>query len=159
MTDDEVSNDRREYDRNPNLVCNGASFRAVIVTCRKALTRCSSPMLAAFAISTTVSSAQAHRSEPLEIYATAGQVTHEVGYADLDLASRAGDHTLERRVSSAVNSVCNEAAGADEFSHLLCSSEAWGLAWPQVVRAEARARESAQTGTSLITATAVTVRN
>ena len=108
-----------------------------------------SSVLAALAIGMMAAPAQGHRKPTLEI---------EVTYADLDLATKAADCTLARRVDAAVNSVCNEAASSDESTRLLCASQAWDLARPQLVRAERRAREIARTGASATAATAVTVK-
>jgi UrcA family protein len=86
-------------------------------------------------------------------------VTREVTYGDLTLTSAADRQKLVRRVAAAVNQVCNQAVGFnDESTHLWCTSDAWGRAWPQVARAERRASEIEKTGASSIAATAVTIK-
>jgi UrcA family protein len=112
---------------------------------------------------------------PTEVYAkqnpvvVTGMPSHDVvqrrvGYADLNLASSAGEKTLLKRVGGAVRNVCDRAigpgpgpgsilAGAD----LNCRTEAWEGANPQIARAILRAQQIAQTGHSNIAAAAITI--
>lgn len=84
--------------------------------------------------------------------------TRKVSYADLNLATLSGETTLNRRVGSAVRSVCDESVGASDFyAEMACHSFAWGGARPQIARAVMRARQIAQTGTSSILPVAITL--
>ena len=70
-----------------------------------------------------------------------------VSYWDLNLASRAGEQTLHRRVGNAVENVCLYDEGrwyglsAPDYNH--CASRAWNRARPQVIGAVYRARQLA----------------
>ena len=90
-------------------------------------------------------------------------VSRHISYADLNLASAAGERALDGRVGTAVSSLCSEATGGDNGSltgKLLthrCSNFAWDQARPQISLAVQRAHEFASTGTSSIAAVAITV--
>jgi UrcA family protein len=68
-----------------------------------------------------------------------------VSYWDLNLASRAGEQTLHRRVGNAVENVCLYDHGrwyglsAPEYNY--CASRAWSRARPQIIGAVSRARQ------------------
>jgi UrcA family protein len=84
--------------------------------------------------------------------------TRKVSYADLNLATLAGESTLNRRVGGAVRSVCAESvAGSDFYAELSCHRFAWGGARPQITRAVMRARQIASTGTSSIMPVTITL--
>lgn len=85
--------------------------------------------------------------------------TRRISYADLNLASLAGEATLNRRVRGAVSSVCNEAVGPSPilFSEQACRKFAWSGARPQIASAVQRARDIASTGFSPIATTAITI--
>jgi len=85
--------------------------------------------------------------------------TRRVGYADLNLASKAGEKTLHRRVGKAVKSVCDEAVGpsASYDIDLSCRSFAWSGARPQMALAVKRAQEISLTGVSLISVGAIQI--
>jgi UrcA family protein len=100
---------------------------------------------------------------PVYVIAPADVVTQHISYADLNLASAAGEQTLTNRVRSAVGNLCDEAVGGNNggieygFNVHRCSTSAWGQARPQMALAVQRAREIASTGTSSITASALTI--
>lgn len=81
--------------------------------------------------------------------------TARVFYGDLNLASLAGEQTLNRRVQGAVRRVCG--AHIDPMPYMDCRSFAWRGARPQVERALARARDIAATGTSDIAPVAILI--
>lgn len=90
-------------------------------------------------------------------------VTRHIPYADLNLASVAGEGTLKRRVGSAVDYLCSEATGGYDgslrvkFATMSCDNSAWLQARPQISRAVRRAHESASTGASTIAGAAITI--
>jgi UrcA family protein len=90
-------------------------------------------------------------------------VVRRVSFADLNLASPAGERSLNSRVSYAVNDLCYDVTGGDDGTLRMkqvlkkCSGSAWDQARPQMAQAIQRAREIAQTGTSSITAAALTI--
>lgn len=105
--------------------------------------------------------AKSRNEKPVTIY---GQrldpdaPTRKVSYRDLNLATLAGENTLNRRVGGAVRSVCAESvASSDFYAELSCHSFAWGGARPQISRAVMRARQIAATGTSSILPVSITL--
>ena len=97
---------------------------------------------------------------PLVVTATQTDMpTSRVGYADLNLASRAGEKALHRRVGKAVKSVCDEAVGpsASYDIDLSCRSFAWSGARPQMALAVKRAQEISLSGVSLIGVVAIQI--
>lgn len=90
-------------------------------------------------------------------------VTRHIGYADLNLASAAGERTLNRRVGGAVNSLCLEVIGGYDGSmqsmsaESYCASSTWNQARPQIARAVQRAHEIASTGSSTLAVAAITL--
>ena len=88
-----------------------------------------------------------------------GVPTRRVGYADLNLASLAGQRTLHRRVNFAVHGVCEESVGprTDLLADRACKATAWNGAEPQIGRAIRRARDIAMRGRSTIAAAAIMV--
>jgi len=100
---------------------------------------------------------------PIVVAAPADVVARHVSYTDLNLASPAGERTLNRRVGAAVSSLCTEVVAAVDgsltvkYAALRCKSSAWGQARPQISRAVQRARDFASTGTSNIAAVAIMV--
>ena len=105
------------------------------------------------------------RSGPILVTASPPEevVVRHVSYADLNLAVEAGQRTLNRRVGTAVSSLCSEAAGGNDgstafrYSMIRCSNGAWNDARPQIARAVQRSLELASTGRSAIAATALTI--
>lgn len=87
------------------------------------------------------------------------QNTRLVSYADLNLASAAGERTLMRRVGGAVRYVCRHAdpMNIGSTADRTCRSFAWRGARPQIARAVKRAHDLAKTGTSTIPAVALAV--
>src|SRR5215218_7262630 len=51
------------------------------------------------------------KSRPVVVVANPDIVTRHIGYADLNLASSAGEVTLNRRVGGAISGLCQEATG------------------------------------------------
>ena len=90
-------------------------------------------------------------------------VTRHISYADLNLASFEGQQSLNRRVGSGINDLCDEVVGGDDGTLTIkrvmrrCGMSAWDQARPQMALAIQRAREIAETGTSSITAAALTI--
>ena len=103
------------------------------------------------------------RGAPVVVTAPHEMVTRHVSYADLNLASVAGERALDRRVGTAVTDLCSEATGGNDggtqykFAMINCSSEAWNSAQPQIDRAVQRARDIAATGSSSIAAAALVI--
>ena|SRR5689334_11229597 len=87
-------------------------------------------------------------------------IERRIDYADLNLAAVPGQRSLNRRISYAVNSLCNEAVSNStntSFAYRDCESEAWRGAREQVSLAVQRAREIAATGSSTIGVAAITI--
>lgn len=119
-------------------------------------------LLSGVAASLLAATAAAGQDKPVVVYGEPHEDirTERVSYADLDLSQRAGQGTLNRRVSGAVKRVClHDGYGArQDFGYERCADDAWGGARPQIKRAIARAKEIALTGKSSIAATAITIR-
>jgi UrcA family protein len=115
------------------------------------------------AIAVTATTPAFSRSAPVFVIAPADLVTRHVSYADLNLASIAGERALDRRVGTAVTDLCLDATGGNDgspkfkMSMIRCSGEAWSGARPQMTRAVQRARDIAATGSSSIAATALVI--
>ena len=91
-------------------------------------------------------SAPGVHAEPLTVTSRPGpSATRTVSYADLNLASTAGQQTLNRRIAGAVRSVCsNPMAGqlSERSADRRCAAEARKKAEPQAaaaIRAHTRA--------------------
>jgi UrcA family protein len=90
-------------------------------------------------------------------------VRRHISYGDLNLASLAGERTLNRRVGGAVNGLCLEATGDADGSFATrtelrkCTHSAWEQAHPQISQAVQRAHEIASTGTSTLPVMAITI--
>ena len=103
------------------------------------------------------------RSGPVYVVGREDVVSRHISYADLNLASLPGERTLNRRVGTAVSSLCSEVSGGNDgstsfkYSMARCSGHAWSDARPQIAAAVERAREIASTGSSSISATALTI--
>ena len=100
------------------------------------------------------------KEKPVVVVAPVDQApTRRISYADLDLASLAGETTLNRRVRGAVSSVCNEAVGPSPvlYAEQACRKFAWSGARPQIADAVQRARDIASRGFSPIAATSITI--
>jgi UrcA family protein len=104
-------------------------------------------------------------AQPPSVFVTAPAdvVTRHINYADLNLASAAGERSLDHRVGGAVADLCLDATGGNDgslnfkYSMKRCSGFAWNEARPQMDRAIQRAREIASTGSSSIAAVALTI--
>ncbi|HVM39112.1 MAG TPA: UrcA family protein [Sphingomicrobium sp.] len=82
--------------------------------------------------------------------------SERVFFGDLNLASVAGENTLNSRVRGAVRRVCQAHSG-DALPHMACRSFAWRGAKPQIERALTRARDIAARGTSAIPPVAILI--
>lgn len=107
-------------------------------------------------------SPQASARQPIVVTAPESDlVVRRVSYADLNLASASGEKRLNRRVGSAITSLCIEAVGPDThnlgstIANMKCARGAWAGARPQIARAVERAQQIAATGSSTIAATAI----
>lgn len=130
----------------------------------KALIMCAAVGVTATGLLVLAPPALGKTAEPVYVIGSGEVVTRHISYADLNLASFAGETTLNRRVGSAVNDLCLDATGGNDgstsfkYSMRRCSGGAWDQARPQITRAVQRAREIASTGSSSIVATALTIR-
>ena len=103
------------------------------------------------------------KTRPVVVVAEPDRVVRRISYADLDLASAAGESTLHRRVGGAISSLCTEAVGRPERSietklaDMNCRRSAHEQAEPQIANAVQRARDIAMHGTSTIAATAISI--
>lgn len=133
--------------------------RRHVMTYRKLLSMSAAVALAAGGLVITAPSASAKDRPVLVVAPSDPAPTRRVSYADLNLASVAGETTLNRRVRGAVSSVCREAVGPSPalFANQACSKFAWAGARPQIARAVQRAHDIATTGSSTIAATAITI--
>ena len=130
-----------------------------IMNYANALAMCGATLIGAVAIISAAAPVRADPSPKLTIIGRSPEtVTRNVNYADLNLASSDGLRTLNGRVDSAVNTVCAEAVGSqDYFTMQDCAVHSWGGARPQIARAVQRAHEIAATGSSSIAAAAITI--
>lgn len=102
----------------------------------------------------------AAKGKPIVVEAAPEDVlTERVSFADLNLASVEGRQTLNRRVGSAVKSVCIDSIGdtSNVYAGHACRNYAWAGARPQIDRAVQRAREIAAVGFSSIPVTAIRI--
>ena len=86
--------------------------------------------------------------------------TERVSYADLDLAQRSDQRTLNHRVASAVKRVClfeDGRSGLQLRGYYSCADGALEGAAPQIAQAIDRAKEIALTGKSSIAVAAITI--
>ena len=87
-------------------------------------------------------------------------ITRRITHADLNLASAAGEATLNRRVGSAVRNLCSETTGGDKLGFVRntmehnCRISSWNQARPQIDWAVRRAHAIASTGIAPIEASA-----
>ena len=103
------------------------------------------------------------KDRPVFVGASPNVVTSHITFADLNLASAAGERTLNHRVYGAIHRLCSDATGGDDgyyvtsFARMKCTKIAWNEARPQIARAVQRSRDIAFTGTSPIAAAAITI--
>jgi UrcA family protein len=101
------------------------------------------------------------KERPVVVTAPADILVRRISFADLNLASAAGERTLNRRVGEAVADLCLEATsgGLGIFTPFMmkCEKRAWSQARPQIGRAVQRAHDIASTGSSPIAAVAITI--
>lgn len=109
----------------------------------------------------TLAAGAAAQNRSATVTAPSGdQMTERVSYRDLNLAIKADEKTLFRRVGGAVHRICyriNGGVSATSEEHMSCSSDAWAGARPQIRTAVRRAQEIALTGNSTIAAAAITI--
>ena len=106
--------------------------------------------------------ASAGQDKPVVVFAEPQENirTERVSYADLDLAQRAGQRTLNYRVANAVKRVClfeNNRSGLQLGGYYSCANGAMEGAEPQIAQAIDRAKEIALTGKSSIAVAAITI--
>ena len=100
---------------------------------------------------------------PVVIVASPDVIRQRISYADLNLASLAGEATLNRRVGGAIRSLCVEATDGGDSNFLSnlqnnrCRTSAWRQADPQIAQAVQRAHNFASTSIPPIAATAITI--
>lgn len=127
----------------------------------KIIPACGAMLIAGLTVAAIASPVNAKPATAVVYAPDPNRITKRVGYADLNLASEAGAKSLDRRVGSAVSSVCEETVGfgigTDQFAFHSCKSYAWSGARPQIANAVQRAREIASTGHSSIAAAAITI--
>jgi UrcA family protein len=103
------------------------------------------------------------KAGPVVVVANPNVVIRHISFADLNLASAAGERTLNRRVGGAVSSLCQEATGGIDGNYMTtisagkCRQAAWNQALPQITQVTQRARDIASTGVSPIAAAAITI--
>jgi len=128
---------------------------------RKSLHACAA--MAVFVGAVGLESPAFGKTAPIVVTAPPDTVVRHVSYADLNLAVPAGERTLVGRVRSAVDSLCTEITGGGDGTWMgrqtqdACSDSGWNQARPQISLAVQRARDIAMTGTSSITAAALTI--
>jgi UrcA family protein len=99
----------------------------------------------------TAATAQAAQEKPVVVYAEPqeGIYTEKVSYRDLNLAVKADQKTLGRRVGGAVRRVCTDANAFGTYADPVfrdCANDSWDNARPQIARAIARAEQLAASG-------------
>ena len=110
----------------------------------------------------SAATAQAAQERPVVVYAgpQEGFKTRHVSYRDLDLSVAKDQKALNRRVVSAVRSVCSDASdyrpGIDRI-YQVCAADSWANARPQISRAIARAEQLAARGESSVAAGAIMI--
>ena len=114
--------------------------------------------LAGFAVSPSALATE----RPVMVIANPDHPIRRITYADLNLASAAGEATLHRRVGTAVHSLCEETTGglprfAWDREGRDCRLSTWAQARPQIDRAVQRAKYIASAGNVPIEASAITV--
>jgi UrcA family protein len=115
------------------------------------------------ALALIVGAAGAALAEPPGSATVIGQRFEEglskaVSYRDLNLASLAGEQTLNRRVGGAARAVCEPVGlNTNDRDFSSCIDYAWSGAKPQIALAVQRAREIAMNGTSSIPLVAIAV--
>lgn len=116
--------------------------------------------LAVAGIAVTLSAPAAWAEPQTVVGAPLPERTHSVSYADLNLATTAGEKTLKMRVHKAVRTLCRNGvqSSAETRASRTCSDFAWRGATPQMAAAVKRAREIAQTGRSSIRVSAIRIR-
>ena len=124
----------------------------------KLLSMCAAVALTAGGLLVMAPSASG-REEPVVVEGPSDRLpTTRVSYADLNLATMAGEKTLNHRVAGAVSTVCEEASlASDIYAEPACRRFAWTGARPQIAQAVQRAHDIALTGSSTIAATAITI--
>jgi UrcA family protein len=100
---------------------------------------------------------------PIVVTGDPDRIERRVSYADLNLAAVAGQRSLNRRVTTAISSLCLEATGgldrnlSSKFNMNKCGHSAWTQARPQIAQAVQRASEIAENGRSNIPPVAISI--
>ncbi|MFL6776509.1 MAG: UrcA family protein [Sphingomicrobium sp.] len=129
----------------------------------KGLAMCGASLIAAIAIAIGAAGPfplEAGTPRAIVVTIQPQNVERRINYADLNLAAVPGERSLNRRISYAVTSLCNEAVSNStntSFDYRDCESEAWRGVRPQVFLAVQRAHEIATTGSSTIGAAVITI--
>lgn len=90
-------------------------------------------------------------------------ISRHISYADLNLASAAGERTLNSRVGGAIIGLCNDVTTQMSGSYWYrlidgrCTAAAWSQATPQIATALERARGIAFNGASNLAAAQITI--
>jgi UrcA family protein len=145
----------------PSVLINERAERFVM-DYRRTLARCSASLITAIAIG-GAAAFPLEAGTPHAVVVTIqpqNLLERRIDYTDLNLAAVAGQQNLNRRISYAVTSLCNEAVSNSTNTSLDyrdCQSEAWRGAHAQVSLAVRRAQEIAATGSSTIGAAVITI--
>jgi UrcA family protein len=130
----------------------------------RAIAMCAAALAAAIALGAAAYPVHARAPDAVVVVAPADVVVRHISYADLNLASAAGEKTLNDRVGNAVTDLCLEAVGGfdgsltQKLSSRACERSAWNEARPQVTQAVLRAGNIASVGVSAIPLTAITIK-
>lgn len=123
----------------------------------KCIATCGAILVASAAIATVVIPAEA--KPPIVVTGPSSDtITRHVSFRDLNLATKAGEKALRRRVSYTASDICYE-LNSDLSVHakMECRKDAIFDARPQIARAVLRARQMAATGQTFATAGVITV--
>lgn len=116
-------------------------------------------VITAWTYAMTASAALAQEPPPVVLTAPEELVIRHITYEDLNLASAAGERTLNHRVETGVTSLCTEITGgyavSPTFEMIACRRTAWNQARPQISQAVQRANGIASTQAPLTAAIAI----
>ena len=121
----------------------------------KCIAMCGAILVASAAIATVAMPAEG--KPPIVVTGPSAEtLTRYVSYRDLNLASKAGEKALRRRVNTTASEICYELnADFSVYAIIACRSEALHDARPQIRQAVLRAQQLASTGQSLATASVI----
>ena len=97
--------------------------------------------------------------QPVDVVGNPVDVALRISYADLDLASKTGQSTLERRVWTGIHHMCrgDEIGYQPTLQDVRCRTSAWVEAAPQIDSAVQRAQGIASAGSSTTAASAIVI--